>query len=91
MITNGYNELIELYNFRNWIYEFRDNKEFRCQKRRNGKDGLGPFTLEARKLILEKLKRAEKKSGFDLIDKEEIEKINELWEIDINNPKYFEK
>lgn len=91
MILNGYDELIELYNFRNWIYEFRDNPTFRCQKRRNGIEGLGPFTLEARKLILEKLKNAEKKSGLKLIDKEELNKIYELWDLDINNPKYFEK
>lgn len=91
MISNGYNELIELYNFRNWIYQFRDNTSFRCQKRRNGVDGLGPFTLEARKLILEKLKYAEKKSGFKLIEKEELKKIYELWDLDRNNPKYYEK
>jgi len=56
LITNGYDSLIPLFNFRNWLYELRDNKEFRCKWRRNGAKGLGPFTLDARKLILEELK-----------------------------------
>lgn len=90
MISNGYEELAELYNFRNWIYNFRDDKKYRCKKRRNGVVGLGPFTIEARKLILEKLKYAEKKSGFTLIDKDELKKIYELWDLDIKNPRYFE-
>ncbi|WP_313191023.1 phosphoadenosine phosphosulfate reductase family protein [Sphingobacterium sp.] len=90
MILNGYNELNELYKFRNWIYEFRDNKNFRCRKRRNGIEGLGPFTIEARKIILNRLIKTETKSGFKLIEQEELTKIYELWDSDINNPKYFE-
>lgn len=46
MIDNGYSELEELHNFRNWISKFRDNKNYRCEIRRNGQIGLGPITLE---------------------------------------------
>lgn len=90
MIDNGYSELEELYKFRNWISEFRDNIDYRCEYRRNGVKGLGPFTLEGRKIILEKLLQAEKKSGISLISKEEIIRIYELWEIDEKNDKYRE-
>ncbi len=91
MIDNGYPELLELYKFRNWISEFRDNEEYRCDFRRNGVKGLGPFTLEARKIILENLLIAEKKSGMKLITREEIKRIYELWKIDEENEKYKEK
>ena len=67
MIDNGYSELEELYKFRNWISEFRDNVDYRCSYRRNGVKGLGPFTLKARGIILEKLLQAEQKSGIELI------------------------
>jgi|TARA_B110000240_G_C13458937_1_gene435788 DNA sulfur modification protein DndC len=91
MIENGYSELKELYAFRNWIAEFRDNIKYRCSYRRNGVKGLGPITLEGRKIILEKLLNTEKLSGLNLISKEEINRIYELWEIDEVNVNYQEK
>lgn len=90
LIDNGYSELEELYKFRNWILEFRDNVDYRCTYRRNGVKGLGPFTLDARKIILEKLLKAEKKSGMKLISDKEIKRIYQLWDIDKNNENYIE-
>ncbi|MBF8961916.1 phosphoadenosine phosphosulfate reductase family protein [Pontibacter sp. FD36] len=90
MIENGYAELTHLHEFRNWISEFRDNQEYRCKRRRNGQLGLGPFTIQGRKIILDKLLEAESKSGVVLIQDEEIKRIKELWEIDLNNPNYIE-
>ena len=91
MIENGYSELKELYTFRNWIAEFRDNIEYRCSYRRNGVKGLGPITLEGRKIILKKLLNTEKLSGLTLISIEEINRIYELWKIDETNVNYQEK
>lgn len=89
-ITNGYAELEELHNFRNWLYEFRDNTKFRCKFRRNGQQSLGPITLEGRKIILEKLLDIQEKSSYTLITNQEIEEIYKLWEIDKQSKTYRE-
>ena len=91
LIDNGYSELKELYDFRNWLVEFRDDKKYRCDVRRNGQLGLGPITLEGRKIIYDKLLKIQKVSNFKLISEEEILKIKELWIKDLNNAKYKEK
>lgn len=89
-IENGYSELEKLHEFRNWIYEFRNNKKYRCRYRRNGTESLGPITLEGRKIILEKLLETQLNSKFKLIEEPEIELIKKFWEQDINNSKYRE-
>ena len=91
LIENGYSELKELYDFRNWLVEFRDDKKYRCDVRRNGQLGLGPITLEGRRIIFDKLLKIQKMSKFSLISEEEIIKIKELWINDLNNDKYVEK
>ena len=91
LINNGYSELKELYEFRNWISEFRDNVKYRCDFRRNGVKGLGPITLEGREIILNKLLETEKQSGLNLIGEDEIRRIYELWETDKSNENYVEK
>lgn len=90
MIENGYDSLEPLFNFRNWLSIFRDQPDFRCKIRRNGNNGLGPITLNGRRIILQRLLETEKKSGLKLINDEEITRINELWVIDENNLAYRE-
>jgi DNA sulfur modification protein DndC len=90
MIENGHQSLLPLFNFRNWLAEFRDNKEFRCKYRRNGQLGLGPITLRGRKIILEKLHLLEKETGISLIDNDELTLIYEHWKNDIENENYVE-
>lgn len=90
LIKNGYSELKELHIFRNWLSEFRDNPNYRRDVRRNGQKGLGPITLEGRKIILDKLLKVQQKSELKLIDDTELERIYELWKIDENNGKYVE-
>jgi len=91
MIDNGYYELEELLNFRNWLIEFRDDIKYRCDIRRNGQIGLGPITIEGRSIILERLLDAQRKSKITLISSEELARINELWKKDLINEKYKEK
>ncbi|AXY73640.1 phosphoadenosine phosphosulfate reductase [Paraflavitalea soli] len=90
MITNGHNSLDELFKFRNWLIEFRDNPKYRCTVRRNGDSGRGPITLTGRKIILDKLLYAQQMSNLKLIEDHEIKRIYQLWKVDINNDKYKE-
>jgi DNA sulfur modification protein DndC len=90
LIQNGHNSLIPLLKFRNWIYELRDNKKYRCKWRRNGVKGLGPFTLEARELILDELLKAQSESEIELISEREIYHIKQLWKLDKKNKNYLE-
>ena len=82
MIREGYIALEPLYDFRNWLSSIRDKEEYRHKERRNGTRGLGPFTLEARREILNRLLEAKSKSECDLINDEEIDYIKKQWELD---------
>lgn len=90
LIDGGYTELKPLLEFRNWLYTIRDLENYRCKYRRNGQSGKGPFTLEARNEILDKLLSAQTKSGIDLILAKEIDYIYKLWNIDKFSRKYNE-
>ena len=90
LIINGHDSLKPLLKFRNWLFDLRDNKDYRCKWRRNGMKGLGPFTLEARKLILDKLLKTQTESGYKLIKNEEIIFIKDQWNLDIKSSKYQE-
>jgi len=90
MIHNGHDELQPLFTFRNWLSVVRDQPEFRCKVRRNGRTGLGPITLAGRKMILQQLKQAEKKSGLKLLEDDELVRIKALWLVDVSDPRYRE-
>lgn len=90
MIEQGYNSLIPLLDFKNWLMQIRDDQAFRCPRRRNGQPGLGPFTLAAREKILEELLEAQDQTRFQLITEEEIGAIEDLWELDKKSSSYSE-
>lgn len=87
-INRGATELIPLRNFRNELLKMRDNPQMRDNKRRNGSVykkadgsfGLGPFTLEARRIILEKLLMLENETGLELITISELKAIDKMWD-----------
>ena len=87
-IDRGATELIPLRNFRNELLKMRDNPQMRDNKRRNGSVykkadgsfGLGPFTLEARRIILEKLLMLENETGLELITISELKAIDKMWD-----------
>lgn len=74
-IKSGHRELIPLAEFRKWLMSIRDIDEYREKRRRNGTVyetkngdmGYGPFTWEARKLILMKLLETQERMGYELI------------------------
>ncbi len=87
-IDVGNHHFKSLVDFRDWIKEIRNKPEYRQVERRNGRmqfDLLsgkhipGPFTIQARKMILNKLLETEKEFGDKLISKEEIDFIEYTW------------
>ena len=59
-----------------------DNPEHRSKVRRNGDPGLGPLTLETRRMLLEELLRAQAEVGMELISLTEIRLVREQWTVD---------
>lgn len=87
-INKGATELIPLRNFRNRLLELRESQKYRDTKRRNGtvykktdgSFGMGPFTLEARRIILEELLSLENETGLELITVSELKAIDKMWD-----------
>jgi DNA sulfur modification protein DndC len=88
MIEAGHAELRPFHEFRRWLSENRNDRSLRCGRRRNGTEGLGPFTLEARKLLLEKVRGLELATGKKIISVEDETEIRRLWEIDQKSEAY---
>lgn len=82
LIRCGEESLAPLLEFRNWLAGIRYNKSYRQKIRRNGSKGLGPFTIEARKEILNKLLEAQSQTTWDLITDDEIQYIRSQWILD---------
>ena len=91
-IKSGHRELIPLAEFRTWLMSIRDIDEYREKKRRNGtvyrtktgELGYGPFTWEARQLILSKLIETQGKMGYELISVEELKAIDKIWDAELD-------
>ncbi len=91
-IRSGHRELIPLAEFRKWLMSIRDVEKYREKKRRNGTVyetkqgdmGYGPFTWEARQLILERLIKTQEQMGYELITIEELKAIDEIWDNELD-------
>lgn len=81
-------KLTLLRDFRNKLLEMREDANMRDSKRRNGTVykkadgtfGMGPFTLEARRIILDGLLELENKTGLGLITLQELKVIDKMWD-----------
>ena len=94
LIASGHEDaamLEQLFDFREWLVEMREDDSNRQRVRRNGNtrnraDGsrvLGPFKLQVRKIILRKLKQLEVQTGWSLISESELEIIEDIWRRDL--------
>ena len=90
LIDSGYAEaerMEALFDFREWLIEMREDNANRLPVRRNGNakqraDGsrvYGPFKLEVRKEMLERLHELEKRIGRQLILPAEVDCIEDVW------------
>lgn len=83
----GHDNLEPLLEMRDWLKRLREDNSRRSARRRNGRlnfvgDGRlipGPFTLAARREILDRLLATQEEVGFQLITPEEIEAIHRQW------------
>ena len=90
LIDSGHDELEPLYDFREWLIELREDDDNRMPVRRNGAhkfraDGSrvrGPFTMEARSKILDKLRDLQKALGRTLLSRAEQKMIDKIWRDD---------
>lgn len=90
-VEAGYAEFTPLLDFRDWLASIRNQKERRQARRRDGRititDGgtfiPGPFTLQTRSEIFERLRDLEKETEQNLITDEEVDLIHQLWSEEI--------
>lgn len=89
-VNSGQSKYQLLIDFRDWLQEIRNDPEYRQIRRRNGriefyqdKNIAGPFTINARRMILDKLLRLQEKYNERLISDEEISIIKRCWIKDI--------
>lgn len=82
LVQAGHIELRPYLEFRNWLAQFRNDTSQRWSKRRSGAPGAGPFTLEARRTILERLTVLEEYTGASILSAEERARIEYLWSLD---------
>jgi DNA sulfur modification protein DndC len=86
-IDAGFEHLEPLMFFRDWLVAIRNDRSRRQRERRNGfislmKDGSpvpGPFTMAARKEILDRLLALQTEVDLPLISSDEIAAINAIW------------
>jgi DNA sulfur modification protein DndC len=90
LIISGHKTLEPLLEFRNWLVAIRNERRYRARWRRSGVRSSGPFTLDARRMILARLKRIQLASGYSLISKHEVACIRKLWRADERDPEYRE-
>ena len=89
-VEAGYGDLEPLLEFRDWLKALREQGEMRMANRRNGTLNFvgegrlipGPFTLEARQLILTRLTQMQEEIGLSLIRPAEVEAIKRIWAMD---------
>jgi DNA sulfur modification protein DndC len=94
-IDVGNHQYKPLVDFRDWLKSIRNKSEHRQAYRRNGRLSFdlqgkhipGPFTIQSRKLILERLLAVQKEFGDQLISENELDLIYQHWTADLQQEK----
>jgi len=90
-IDVGNHQYKPLVEFRDWLKSIRNKSEHRQAYRRNGQLSFdltgkhipGPFTIQTRRLILERLLKVQEEFGEPLVSPEELHLIYQHWNMDI--------
>lgn len=94
-IDVGNHQYKPLVDFRDWLKSIRNMSEHRQAYRRNGrltfdmqgKHIPGPFTIQARKLILERLLEVQREFGEQLVSEPELDLIYQHWTAELQQEK----
>lgn len=95
LVDSGKHEYKGLVAFRIWLKEIRNDPEMRQAYRRNGKLTFdltgkhipGPFTIKARKQILEYLLQVQGEFGEKLVSNDELDLIYQHWTAELQQEK----
>ena len=87
----GKHEFMPLLDFRDWLKSIRNDPTMRSSVRRNGiltfnpsgKHIPGPFTVNARRTILDRLLETQRAYGTELITAAELDRIKQIWSQDL--------
>ena len=90
LLDSGFDEFEPLFDFREMLLKLREDPANRKKERRNGEvrfreNGarvMGPFTLEVREKILNRLRELEEETGRQFVSDLEEEIIRDIWERD---------
>jgi DNA sulfur modification protein DndC len=90
-IDVGNHQYKPLVEFRDWLKSIRNKSEHRQAYRRNGQLSFdltgkhipGPFTIQTRRLILERLLKVQEAFGEPLVSPQELHLIYQHWNMDI--------
>lgn len=96
-VDSGNHHFSALIEFRQWLKDIRNDPRYRSVERRNGEIRFnprgeqiqhvpGPFTIQARKMILDRLLDTQREYGGELISADEIERIRSIWAEEISQP-----
>jgi DNA sulfur modification protein DndC len=83
-IQSGEEWMRPLSEFRNWLKVIREDAALRMKYKRNNSEGIGPFTPDARKMILRKLLETERTVQRELIDDADLAYIQIQWTTDFD-------
>lgn len=86
-VEAGFAEFTPLLDFRDWLVTIRNDPNRRMARRRTGqitvtRDGIyvpGPYTMDARAEILDRLLELQATVGRELISPGELRRIKEIW------------
>jgi DNA sulfur modification protein DndC len=79
LIDSGFEYLEPLSEFRERLKAVSNSPEYRSKIRRSGQPGLGPLTLEARKMLLNELLGVQEQTRMALISDHEVRLIQDWW------------
>ncbi len=80
LLASGDDRMEQLIAFRETLLEYQDPKNGkRDMRRKNGSEGPGPLTIEARRELLTRLLQLQEQSGLTLISDDELFLIQQLW------------